>query len=82
MTTTTPARSIMIEADSRSRLTLPGKAHRRYLVHEHEDGTVVLEPAVVLSELEARYLANPQLQAIVERGRANPARRRAVPERS
>jgi hypothetical protein len=41
------------------------------------DGTIILRPAVVMNELEARYLANPELVAEVERRRAatrtNPA---------
>jgi len=71
----------MIEVDARNRVTLPGKAHNRYLVHEQEDGTVILEPAVVLSALEARYRANAEIQATVESGRAHPELRRPRPER-
>lgn len=79
MTTTAPIP--MIEVDARNRLTLPGKAHRRYLVHEQDDGTVILEPAVVISELEARYRANPDLQAKVAHGRAHPELSKARPPR-
>lgn len=71
----------LIEVDARSRVTLPGKANRRYLVREEDDGTVILEPAVVMSELEARYLANPELQARVAHGRAHPEQGRPRPER-
>ncbi len=81
MTTSRPAPTPMIEFDARSRLTLPGKAHNRYLVHEQEDGTVILEPAVVLSALEARYRDNAELQATVEAGRAHPELRSPRPER-
>ncbi len=76
-TTPTP----MVEVDARSRVTLPGKAHRRYLLHEQDDGTMILEPAVVISELEARYRANPQLQAQIEHARAHPEQSQPRPSR-
>jgi hypothetical protein len=71
----------MIEVDGRNRVTLPGKAHRRYLLHEQPDGTVILVPAVVMSELEATYLANPDLQARIEYARAHPEDARPRPPR-
>ncbi len=71
----------MIEVDARNRVTLPGKAHRRYLVHEQDDGTVILEPAVVISELEARYRANSDLQGKVAHGRAHPELSKPRPRR-
>lgn len=72
----------MIEVDGRSRVTLPGnKAHRRYLIHEEPDGTVILEPAVVMSELELRFLRNPELQDRIEDARAHPERSRPRPPR-
>lgn len=65
--------SSVVETDSRGRLTLPGsKPNRRYLVHEEPDGTLVLEPAVVISELERRFLANAALQARIEHARTHP----------
>lgn len=78
MTTTSPT---MIEVDARNRVTLPGKANRRYLLHEQDDGTMILEPAVVISELEARYRANPELQARVAHARAHPEQARPRPAR-
>lgn len=35
--------------------------HTRYLVTEESDGTLVFTPAVVLSELELKLLANDEL---------------------
>lgn len=81
MTMAKPPSTPMIEVDGRNRVTLPGKAHRRYLMHEQEDGTVILEPAVVLSELEASYRADPEIQAKVQHGRSHPEQRRPRPER-
>jgi hypothetical protein len=67
----------MVELDERRRVSL-GKIgrHTRYLVHEQEDGTIVLEPAVVLTEAEARFMANPALRQQIEDNRAHPERRR------
>jgi len=53
----------LLELDSRGRVALGslGADRQRYLAHRNDDGTIVLEPAVVLSELEARLHANPEL---------------------
>lgn len=77
MTSQTP----MIDVDGRNRVTLPGKAHRRYLLHEQPDGTLILEPAIVMSEREARYLGNPDLQARIQYARAHPEDARPRPAR-
>ena len=66
--------SRLVTADPRGRVTV-GQADRPYLVHEEPDGTVVLEPAVVMSELERRFLENATLQASIEYARAHPEQR-------
>lgn len=63
-----------ITADPRGRVTV-AEANRSYLVHEDQDGTLILEPAVVMSELERRYLANTALQEQIEYARAHPEQR-------
>jgi hypothetical protein len=77
---------VLIELDERRRVSLGriGRAeHRRYLAHEEPDGTLVLVPAVVMSESEARLLANPALVEQIERGLADPSTwvRRGRPRR-
>lgn len=66
---------VILELDERRRVSL-GKIgrpeHRRYLVTEEPDGTLILVPAVVMSELEARFLANRELVNRVETNRAHP----------
>ncbi|MGH9223185.1 MAG: hypothetical protein ACRD2W_05245 [Acidimicrobiales bacterium] len=62
---------IVLELDERRRASfgrIGRPEHRRYLVSEEPDGTIVLRPAVVMTELEARLLAN---RALVERIREN-----------
>lgn len=68
---------VLIELDDRRRASL-GKLgrHNRYLAREEVDGSLILEPAVVLSEMEARFLANRDLVARIEDSRAHPERRR------
>jgi hypothetical protein len=70
--------TILIELDDRRRASLGrlGRPeHRRYLGHEEEDGTIVLVPAVVIPESQARLLANPELVAQLERAVAEPESR-------
>lgn len=68
---------VLLELDGRRRASLGriGRPeHTRYLVTEDPDGTLTLTPAVVISEVEARFLAHPELVARVEANRANPKR--------
>lgn len=68
---------VLLEVDDRRRVTLGklGKPeHRRYLAAEEPDGTIVLSPAVVMSELEARFLANTALVEQIEENRRHPER--------
>jgi hypothetical protein len=68
---------VLLELDDRRRVSLGriGRAeHRRYLAREEPDGTIVLSPAVVMSELEARFLANQQLIEQVSANRADRSR--------
>jgi len=54
----------LVELDERRRVSLGRigrQEHTRYLVTEESDGTLVFTPAVVLSELELKLLANDEL---------------------
>lgn len=69
---------VLIELDERRRVSLGrlGRPeHRRYLAHEEPDGTLVLVPAVVMPESQARLLANPELVEQIERTVADPSTR-------
>ncbi len=65
----------LIELDDRRRVSL-GKVgrHRRYLAHEEPDGTLVLTPAAVMSEAQARLLALPDVMADIDAFVAEPER--------
>ena len=65
----------LVELDSRRRVALGrlGKPeHRRYLVSEEPDGTLVFTPAVVMTAHEAALLRNPDLVQQIEADRADP----------
>ena len=68
--------SELVEVDSRRRVTLGAHArHQRYLVTSEPDGTVILIPAVVLSEAEARFIRDPELVDKVKSDLADPGAR-------
>jgi hypothetical protein len=67
----------VLELDDRRRASfgrIGHREHRRYIVTEEPDGTIVLTPAVVMTELEARMLANPDLVQRIEDNRKDPSR--------
>jgi hypothetical protein len=59
----------IIELDSRRRTNF-GRVghpeHSRYLVTEYPNGDVLLRPAVIIGEEEARFLSDPDLVAKLE----------------
>jgi hypothetical protein len=70
----------LIELDERKRVSLTMGRPGRYLAHVEADGTIVLVPAVVMSELEAAVLRDPeimrQLNAATAGGNHGPRRDR------
>ena len=61
--------------DSRKRLNLAAIATRdSYRVTREENGTIILEPAVVLSEDELAVLRDETLRAAVAQGRSESRR--------
>jgi len=61
----------LIDTDSRGRASL-GRPGRRYRMTESPDGTLTLEPASLITDLERRFLANTDLQAQLAYARAHP----------
>ncbi len=73
---------ITVETDTRSRVSLKQLGvpeHRQFIASVDEDGTVVLSPAVTISEAEARFLRNPDVVARIEDNRQHPERLRGAP---
>jgi hypothetical protein len=76
------AMAIMIETDSRSRVVLPGHANQRFLVQEHEDGSILLQPAVVVSEAQSEYDRSPELRELLARAAKSPTAKRSYRRRA
>lgn len=68
---------VLITLQDRSRANLGKLAeHDRYLVHREPDGTLIWEPAEVMSVTEAHLLADERLMKVVAENRADPTRLR------
>ncbi|MBM3686101.1 MAG: hypothetical protein FJW85_03760 [Actinobacteria bacterium] len=68
--------SILVETDGRSRVVLPGHPDRKFLMIEQSDGSLLLEPAIVVSAAQAEYDSTPELQDLIARATASPTVRR------
>jgi hypothetical protein len=67
----------LVSVQGRGRVNLGKLAdHDRYLVHREPDGTLIWEPAEVMSITEARLLADDDLKEVVAANRADPSRLR------
>ena len=68
--------AVLVELDRRRRVSLGRighEGHSRYLASVESDGTIVLRPAVVMTELEASFLSNPELVASIRQQRKDPS---------
>jgi len=70
---------ILVSTDSRSRVVLPGYPDRMFLLRANEDGSLLLEPAQVVSEAQSHYDADPVLQDLLQRAQQSPTVRRRRP---
>lgn len=69
--------AVLITVQDRSRVNLGKLAeHERYLVHREPDGTLIWEPAEVMSLTEAKLLADENLMSLIAANRADPSRLR------
>lgn len=68
----------LVTMQDRGRVNLGKLAdHDRYLVHREPDGTLIWEPAEVMSTTEARLLADDDIKKVIAANRADPSRLRA-----
>lgn len=68
---------VVIETDSRSRVVLPGRPNQRFLVRENEDGSILLQPARVVTEAQLEYDSSPDLRDLLTRATKSSTVRRA-----
>lgn len=69
--------TILVETDGRSRVVLPGHSNQRFLLQENEDGSLLLQPARVMTQAQADYDSDPYVQALLSRAAASKTVRRA-----
>lgn len=74
--------NILIETDARSRVVLPGHPEERFLLQENEDGSLLLQPARVVTEAQAEFDADPGLRDLLARASQSPTVRRVRQRRS
>jgi len=67
---------LMIETDDRSRVVLPGHSNQRFIMQENEDGSILLQPALVVTEAQLEYDNDPELRALITRAAGSPTVRR------
>ncbi len=67
----------LIETDARSRVVLPGHPEERFLVQENQDGSLLLQPARVVTEAQAEYDNNPELRELLARASESSTVRKA-----
>jgi hypothetical protein len=74
----------LIELDERKRVVLSMARPGRYLARVEHDGTIVLRPAVVMSELEAAILRSPDIMRQLNEATAagNRGTRHEMPRRT
>ena len=59
--------STLIETDGRSRAVIPGHKNQRFLLQENEDGSLLLQPASVVTDAQLEYDGDPELRALLAR---------------
>jgi hypothetical protein len=67
---------IIIETDDRSRAVLPGRSNERFVLQENSDGSLLLQPARVVTEAQAEYDSDPELRDLLARASASGTVRR------
>lgn len=66
----------LVQTDARSRAVLPGRPNERFLMRENSDGSILLEPARIVSEAQAEYDATPELRELLTRAAGSGTVRR------
>lgn len=61
-----------VETDDRSRVVLAGHPNERFIVRENADGSILLQPAQVVTEAQHEYDNDPELQDLLARATASP----------
>ena len=65
-----------VETDDRSRVVLPGHPNETFLLEKLSDGSMLLQPAKVVSQAQHEYDSDPVLRDLLARAWASPTVRR------
>lgn len=65
------AMETVIETDTRSRVVLTGHSNQRFVVRENEDGSLLLQPAKVVTLAQDEYDNSAELQGLLTRAAAS-----------
>jgi hypothetical protein len=74
--------TMLVETDDRSRVVLPGHPNQRFVLRENDDGSLLLQPARVVTEAQHEYDSDPELGELLSRAAAAPTVRRNRRRRS
>ncbi|KLO27724.1 hypothetical protein ABW16_15610 [Mycolicibacter heraklionensis] len=66
----------LVETDSRSRAVLPGRPNQRYVMRENPDGSLLLQPARVVTDAQHEFDTDSELRDLLARAAASPTVRR------
>lgn len=66
----------MVETDARSRLVLPGHPEQKFLLQENADGSILLQPARIVTEAQLEHDESPALRELLARAGSSPTVRR------
>ena len=69
--------SSVSETGAQCRGGSPGHANQRFLAQENEDGSILLQPASVVTDAQLEYDGDPELQALLTRASQSSTVRRA-----
>jgi hypothetical protein len=74
--------SLVVETDNRSRVVIPGHTNQRFVMQENADGSILLQPARVVTEAQAEYDGNPELRELLARAAGSQTVRAARQRRT
>lgn len=71
-----------VETDGRSRAVLPGRPNERFVMRENPDGSLLLQPARVVTDAQHEFDTDPELRELLARAAASPTVRRTRARRT
>jgi hypothetical protein len=63
---------LFIETDAHGRVVLPCSPNQRYLMRVNDDGSILLQPARVVTDAQQEHDSDPELRDLLARAAASP----------